>query len=57
MGTRCADLLGAVPVPSPAHPITGNEEVIEQALCVSGGVTVFFDWEFYAPVTRNPQPI
>ena len=29
--------------------ITGNEEIIEQAVR-SGGVTVFPGWEFYAPV-------
>jgi len=34
--------------------ITGNEEVIEQAIR-SGGVTVFPGWEFYAPVARESR--
>ena len=43
------DLLGAIHVRLSGKRITGNEEVIEQAVR-SGGVTVFPGWEFYAPV-------
>ena len=47
-------LLGAIHVRLSGKRITGNEEVIEQAVR-SGGVTVFPGWEFYAPVAREPD--
>ncbi len=43
------ELLGAVHARLSGKRITGNEEIIEQAVR-SGGVTVFPGWEFYAPV-------
>ena len=43
------ELLGAVHARLSGRRITGNEEIIEQAVR-SGGVTVFPGWEFYAPV-------
>src|ERR1700693_1457990 len=43
------ELLGAVHARLSGKRITGNEEIIEQAIR-SGGVTVFPGWEFYAPV-------
>src|ERR1700688_1790774 len=43
------ELLGAVHARLSGKRITGNEEVIEQAVR-SGGVTVFPGWEFYTPV-------
>jgi transcription-repair coupling factor (superfamily II helicase) len=46
------DLLGAIHVRLSGKRISGNEEVIEQAVR-SGGVTVFPGWEFYAPVARE----
>ena len=48
------DLLGAIHVRLSGKRITGNEEVIEQAIR-SGGVTVFPGWEFYAPVARESR--
>ena len=41
--------LGAVHARLSGKRITGNEEIIEQAVR-AGGVTVFPGWEFYAPV-------
>src|SRR6202023_1843157 len=43
------ELLGAVHARLSGKRITGDEEIIEQAVR-SGGVTVFPGWEFYAPV-------
>src|SRR6266481_1789471 len=43
------ELLGAVHARLSGKRITGNEEIIEQAVR-SGGVTVFPGWEFYASV-------
>ena len=43
------ELLGAVHARLSGKRITGNEEIIEQAVR-AGGVTVFPGWEFYAPV-------
>src|SRR6202047_2626468 len=43
------ELLGAVHARLSGKRITGNEEIIEQAVR-SGGVTVFPGWEFYTPV-------
>jgi transcription-repair coupling factor (superfamily II helicase) len=43
------ELLGAVHARLSGKRITGNEEIIEQAVR-SGVVTVFPGWEFYAPV-------
>ncbi len=43
------ELLGAVHARLSGKRITGNEEIIEQAVRF-GGVTVFPGWEFYAPV-------
>src|ERR1700682_5202101 len=42
------ELLGAVHARLSGKRITGNEEIIAQAVR-SGGVTVFPGWEFYAP--------
>ncbi|HST12693.1 MAG TPA: transcription-repair coupling factor, partial [Terriglobales bacterium] len=50
------DLLGAIHVRLSGKRITGNEEVIEQAVR-SGGVTVFPGWEFYAPVARASRTL
>jgi transcription-repair coupling factor (superfamily II helicase) len=50
------DLLGAIHVRLSGKRITGNEEVIEQAIR-SGGVTVFPGWEFYAPVARESRSL
>ncbi len=50
------DLLGAIHVRLSGKRITGNEEVIEQAVR-SGGVTVFPGWEFYAPVARKSRSL
>jgi transcription-repair coupling factor (superfamily II helicase) len=50
------DLLGAIHVRLSGKRITGNEEVIEQAVR-SGGVTVFPGWEFYAPVARGSRSL
>ncbi len=50
------DLLGAIHVRLSGKRITGNEEVIEQAVR-SGGVTVFPGWEFYAPVARESRSL
>jgi transcription-repair coupling factor (superfamily II helicase) len=43
------ELMGAVHARLSGKRITGNEEIIEQAVR-AGGVTVFPGWEFYAPV-------
>ena len=43
------ELLGAIHARLSGKRITGNEEIIEQAVR-SGGVSVFPGWEFYAPV-------
>jgi transcription-repair coupling factor (superfamily II helicase) len=43
------ELLGAVHARLSGKRITGNEEIIEQAVR-AGGVTVFPGWEFYTPV-------
>jgi transcription-repair coupling factor (superfamily II helicase) len=50
------DLLGAIHVRLSGKRITGNEEVIQQAVR-SGGVTVFPGWEFYAPVARESRSL
>src|SRR6478672_1216883 len=50
------ELLGAVHARLSGKRITGNEEVIEQAVR-SGGVTVFPGWEFYAPVARESRSL
>ncbi len=50
------ELLGAVHARLSGKRITGNEEIIEQAVR-SGGVTVFPGWEFYAPVAGANQTI
>jgi transcription-repair coupling factor (superfamily II helicase) len=50
------DLLGAIHVRLSGKRITGNEEVIEQAVR-SSGVTVFPGWEFYAPVARASRSL
>jgi transcription-repair coupling factor (superfamily II helicase) len=50
------ELLGAIHVRLSGKRITGNEEVIEQAIR-SGGVTVFPGWEFYAPVARESRSL
>jgi transcription-repair coupling factor (superfamily II helicase) len=50
------DLLGAIHVRLSGKRITGNQEVIEQAVR-SGGVTVFPGWEFYAPVARESRSL
>src|ERR1700746_1770730 len=50
------DLLGAIHVRLSGQRITGNEEVIEQAVR-AGGVTVFPGWEFYAPVARESRSL
>ncbi len=50
------DVLGAIHVRLSGKRITGNEEVIEQAVR-SGGVTVFPGWEFYAPVARESRSL
>src|SRR6185312_4263144 len=50
------DLLGAVHARLSGKRITGNEEIIEQAVR-SAGVTVFPGWEFYAPVAGANQTI
>ena len=50
------ELLGAVHARLSGKRITGNEEIIEQAVR-SGGVTVFPGWEFYAPVAGADQTI
>jgi len=50
------DLLGAIHVRLSGKRITGNEEVIEQAVR-AGGVTVFPGWEFYAPVARESRTL
>ena len=50
------DLLGAIHVRLSGKRITGNEEVIEQAVR-AGGVTVFPGWEFYAPVARESRSL
>jgi len=50
------ELLGAIHVRLSGKRITGNEEVIEQAVR-SGGVTVFPGWEFYAPVARESRSL
>jgi transcription-repair coupling factor (superfamily II helicase) len=42
-------LLGAIHTRLSGKRITGNEEIVEEAIR-SGGVTVFPGWEFYAPV-------
>ncbi len=43
------ELLGAVHARLSGKRITGNEEIVEQAVR-SGGVTVFPGWEFYTPI-------
>jgi len=43
------ELLGAIHARLSGKRVTGNEEIIEQAVR-AGGVTVFPGWEFYAPV-------
>jgi len=50
------ELLGAIHVRLSGGRITGNEEVIDQAVR-SGGVTVFPGWEFYAPVARESRSL
>jgi transcription-repair coupling factor (superfamily II helicase) len=50
------DLLAAIHVRLSGKRVTGNEEVIEQAVR-SGGVTVFPGWEFYAPVARESRSL
>ncbi len=50
------ELLGAVHARLSGKRITGNEEIIEQAVR-SGGVTVFPGWEFYTPVAGANQTI
>ena len=50
------ELLGAIHVRLSGKRLTGNEEVIEQAVR-SGGVTVFPGWEFYAPVARESRSL
>jgi transcription-repair coupling factor (superfamily II helicase) len=50
------DLLGAIHVRLSGKRITGNEEVIEQAVR-AGGITVFPGWEFYAPVARESRSL
>jgi transcription-repair coupling factor (superfamily II helicase) len=50
------ELLGAIHVRLSGKRITGNEEVIAQAVR-SGGVTVFPGWEFYAPVARESRSL
>src|SRR5882762_6161553 len=50
------ELLGAIHVRLSGKRITGNEEVIDQAVR-SGGVTVFPGWEFYAPVARESRSL
>ena len=50
------ELLGAIHVRLSGKRITGNQEVIEQAVR-SGGVTVFPGWEFYAPVARESRSL
>jgi len=50
------ELLGAIHVRLSGKRITGNEEVIEQAVR-SGGVTVFPGWEFYAPLARESRSL
>ena len=50
------ELLGAIHVRLSGKRITGNEEVIKQAVR-SGGVTVFPGWEFYAPVARESRSL
>jgi len=50
------ELLGAIHVRLSGGRITGNEEVLDQAVR-SGGVTVFPGWEFYAPVARESRSL
>ena len=50
------DLLGAIHVRLSGKRVTGNAEVLEQAVR-SGGVTVFPGWEFYAPVARESRSL
>jgi transcription-repair coupling factor (superfamily II helicase) len=50
------ELLGSIHARLSGKRITGNEEIIEQAVR-SGGVTVFPGWEFYAPVAGGQQTV
>src|SRR5246500_5635814 len=50
------DLLGAIHVRLSGKRVSGNAEVIEQAVR-SGGVTVFPGWEFYAPIARESRTL
>ncbi|HTZ98274.1 MAG TPA: transcription-repair coupling factor [Terriglobales bacterium] len=50
------ELLGSIHARLSGKRITGNEEIVEQAVR-SGGVTVFPGWEFYAPVAGANQTV
>ncbi len=49
-------LLGAIHTRLSGKRITGNEEIVKEAVR-SGGVTVFPGWEFYAPVAGADRTI
>jgi transcription-repair coupling factor (superfamily II helicase) len=49
-------LLGAIHTRLSGRRITGNEEIVEDAIR-SGGVTTFPGWEFYAPVAGADRSI
>jgi transcription-repair coupling factor (superfamily II helicase) len=49
-------LLGAIHTRLSGKRITGNEEIIEAAVC-AGGVNVFPGWEFYSPVAGATSTI
>ena len=50
------EILGAIHARLSGKRITGDEEIVEQAVR-SGGVTVFPGWEFYAPVAGADHTI
>ena len=50
------ELLGAIHTRLSGRRITGQEEIVEQAVC-AGGVTVFPGWEFFAPVAGADRTI
>ena len=50
------ELLGSIHARLSGQRITGNEEIVEQAVR-SGGVTVFPGWEFYAPVAGADRTV
>jgi transcription-repair coupling factor (superfamily II helicase) len=50
------DLLGAIHARLSGHRISGDKEIVEQAVR-STGVTVFPGWEFYAPVAGADRTV